>query len=39
VSFGIIKDHHGEISVKSEVGQGTEFIIRLPTGAVAPPQT
>jgi signal transduction histidine kinase len=30
VSFGIIKDHHGEITVESEVGKGTEFIIRLP---------
>jgi len=30
VSFGIIQDHHGEISVESEVGQGTDFVIRLP---------
>jgi signal transduction histidine kinase len=30
VSFGIIKDHGGEISVESEPGEGTTFIIRLP---------
>ena len=30
VSFGIIQDHRGEISVESEVGQGTDFVIRLP---------
>jgi signal transduction histidine kinase len=30
VSFGIIKDHQGEISVQSEPGRGTDFIIRLP---------
>jgi len=26
----IVKDHHGEITVKSTVGKGTEFIITLP---------
>ena len=30
VSFGIIKDHRGDISVDSEVGRGTDFIIRIP---------
>jgi signal transduction histidine kinase len=30
VSFGIIQDHRGEISVESEVGKGTDFVIRLP---------
>jgi signal transduction histidine kinase len=30
VSFGIIEDHAGEISVESEPGMGTTFIIRLP---------
>ncbi|MCP3999212.1 MAG: HAMP domain-containing protein [bacterium] len=30
VSFGIIQDHGGEITVDSEVGQGTEFKMRLP---------
>jgi signal transduction histidine kinase len=26
----IISDHHGEISVKSEVNKGAEFRIRIP---------
>lgn len=30
VSFGIIRDHQGEIRVESEVGKGTTFIITLP---------
>lgn len=30
VVFGIINRHQGEIDVKSEVGKGTTFIIRLP---------
>ncbi len=30
VSYGIIKEHKGEIKVKSEVGKGTTFIIFLP---------
>ena len=30
VSFGIIRDHHGEITVDSEIGRGTDFVIRLP---------
>jgi signal transduction histidine kinase/ligand-binding sensor domain-containing protein/DNA-binding response OmpR family regulator len=28
----LVELHHGEISVTSEVGRGTEFIIRLPLG-------
>jgi signal transduction histidine kinase len=32
VSYGIIKDHGGEISVESEIGKGTMFIISLPVG-------
>lgn len=35
VSYGIIQDHGGKISVESEPGAGTTFIIRLP---VEPPQ-
>jgi signal transduction histidine kinase len=31
ISHGIIAEHGGEILVNSEVGKGTEFIIRLPT--------
>ncbi len=30
VSYGIIKDHGGNIIVKSEEGKGTSFFIRLP---------
>ena len=30
IVFGIIKDHGGQIQVKSEVGKGTAFCISLP---------
>jgi len=30
ISFGIIKEHKGTISVESEVGKGTKFFVRLP---------
>ncbi|MFC1501945.1 cache domain-containing protein [bacterium] len=30
ISFGIIQTHKGTIEVKSQVGEGTTFIIRLP---------
>jgi signal transduction histidine kinase len=30
ISYGIIKRHQGEISVKSEVGKGAEFVIAIP---------
>ncbi|HEY5269574.1 MAG TPA: cache domain-containing protein [Anaerolineales bacterium] len=33
ISFGIIKEHKGTISVESEVGKGTTFIVRLPVTA------
>ena len=29
-SYGIIKNHHGDIEVESEIGKGTTFIIKLP---------
>jgi two-component system NtrC family sensor kinase len=30
LSYGIIREHEGSISVESEVGKGTTFIVRLP---------
>lgn len=30
ISYGIIKRHNGSMEVKSEVGEGTTFIIKLP---------
>jgi len=30
ISYGIIKEHKGTISVESEVGRGTKFTIKLP---------
>ena len=30
ICFGIVKEHHGAISVESEVGKGTTFTVRLP---------
>jgi signal transduction histidine kinase len=30
VSYGIVKDHNGDISVESEHGRGTSFVITLP---------
>ncbi len=33
VSYGIIKEHHGKIEIKSEFGKGAAFIITIPTVA------
>jgi len=30
VTYGIVKDHKGEILVESEPGQGATFVIRFP---------
>ncbi len=30
ISYGIVQAHHGSIEFSSEVGRGTEFILRLP---------
>jgi len=34
VSYGIVKEHNGEISVESKEGKGAAFTIRLPIGGV-----
>jgi PAS domain S-box-containing protein len=41
VSYGIVKEHKGEIGVESRIGEGTTFTIRIPlaqpaAGAAAP---
>jgi len=33
VTWGIVDNHNGTISVESEVGVGTSFVIRIPVGA------
>ncbi len=42
VSYGIIKEHHGEIAVKSVKGEGTTFTIQIPIveaeGELPPPK-
>ena len=30
ISYGIVKEHHGAISVESEIGKGTSFTVHLP---------
>jgi PAS domain S-box-containing protein len=36
IAFGIIKDHHGDITVDSRLGYGTTFTILLPVSASSP---
>jgi signal transduction histidine kinase len=33
VVYGIVKEHGGEISVETQVGRGSQFIIQFPSGA------
>jgi len=35
IVYGVVKMHAGDISVDSEVGKGTSFIVRIPIGAKA----
>ncbi|NQZ09888.1 MAG: hypothetical protein HRT35_22275 [Algicola sp.] len=32
ISYGIMQKHHGELTVSSQLGQGTTFVMHLPTG-------
>jgi signal transduction histidine kinase len=34
VAYGIIKKHKGDIAVKSKIGEGTNFMIKLPIGGL-----
>ncbi len=36
ISYGIVREHHGSISVHSEVGSGTTFVVRLPVAESDP---
>lgn len=36
IAYGIVKEHHGDITVMSRVGEGTEFRILLPSVKEAP---
>jgi PAS domain S-box-containing protein len=36
ISYGIVQSHGGGIEVKSDSGQGTEFIVRLPVAGPIP---
>ena len=35
IVYGVVKMHAGEITVESEVGKGTAFLVRIPTGETA----
>ena len=39
IAYGIVRRHQGTISVESQVGQGSTFIIRLPVAEPAPETT
>lgn len=39
LAYGIIKKHHGDIQVRSEVGKGTCFRITLPVDQNEPPES
>ncbi|UCG77275.1 MAG: HAMP domain-containing protein [Nitrospirota bacterium] len=32
VSYGIVKDHNGDIRIESEIGKGTTFVMSFPVG-------
>jgi two-component system NtrC family sensor kinase len=33
IAYGIVQNHKGEITVKSEIGEGTTFLVKLPMNA------
>jgi two-component system NtrC family sensor kinase len=37
ISYGIVKAHNGSIEFVSDEGQGTEFIVKIPTALVPQP--
>ncbi|HMK33691.1 MAG TPA: response regulator [Desulfomonilaceae bacterium] len=39
VSYGIVKNHNGDIQVASKVGEGTTFTVRLPIDGLGDAQT
>jgi len=38
IAYGIVTEHHGTITVSSDVGSGSTFTIRLPAARVAEPR-
>jgi C4-dicarboxylate-specific signal transduction histidine kinase len=30
IAYGIVREHHGDLSVESEAGQGSRFVVSLP---------
>jgi signal transduction histidine kinase len=36
VSYGIVREHGGDITVQSQPGRGTQFLLTFPVGAKAP---
>ena len=39
IVYGVVKMHAGDISVDSEVGKGTTFLVRIPVGEAVREET
>jgi polar amino acid transport system substrate-binding protein len=39
ISYNIVKNHGGELAIRSRPGEGTTAVVRLPPAAAAPPAT